>query len=62
MKNLVDRINKAAEIINKAARRSTGSYIVVSPMISNKLDEMMKREQLKKERIEKLKKLNELDW
>lgn len=58
--DFIDRINKAANIIHNAKLRNNDNYIIVSPEIANKLVEIMKKEQLKNERIEKLKKLNGL--
>lgn len=59
--DFIDKINKAAAIINNASLSNQKNLIIVSPKIAYVLEEMIRKENLRKERIEKLKKLNELE-
>ena len=54
-KELIEKLNKASEVINKASR-SQGTYMIVSPKIAEALDNL----DVKKYRKKKLKQLEKI--
>jgi len=55
-KTLIDKINKAAQLIHEKQLKNEGNYMVVSPKIAKIIENL----DIKKHRMKKLKKLKEI--
>lgn len=55
-KDLIDKLLKASEVINKSSRRSPANYMVVSPSVADMIQEVYNKEKAgwRKEKIKKL--------
>lgn len=59
-KKLVEKLNKAAEMINNSGRQGTANYIICSPALAEVIEDLDKKRRQRKERRKKLNKLNNL--
>jgi hypothetical protein len=55
--NLIDKINKAANIISTQSRRRTGNYMIVSSVVANFLTSYSTRNEIISDRKRKIKKI-----
>lgn len=55
-KDLIDKLLKASEVINKSSRRSPANYMVVSPSVADMIQEVYNKEKAgwRKEKIKRL--------
>ena len=59
-KEFLDKITKASNIIALKSRRSGASWMVASAALTSTFDEIFKREQIRKQREEKINNLLEM--
>ena len=55
-KDLVDKLLKAAEMIDNKSRRGSGDWFITNPIISNIIDDFLKEERpnFRKEKIKRI--------